>query len=185
MKKILIAIKDDLTREIYSETFIKENYSVLETKSGKEALAIIQEGKPDIVLADAALPELDGFDLLTLLRKASMSQKLPIIIFAQFEKREDRLRAIELEAKDFIVGTANTPRDVLLRVKIHLGEEETHRIHIGEKNTEEAKQIARSLGYAPNLNCPRCENELILFLIRDLSKGQNYFKLSLICPNCK
>jgi len=103
MKKILLAIYDDFTRKIYVELFQKERLEVLETNNGKEALNLAIKEIPDIILVDIFLSEIKGFELVGLLRKEAVTQKIPIIIFAQIEKKEDRLKAMELGAKDFIV----------------------------------------------------------------------------------
>ena len=122
MKKILLAIYDDFTRKIYVELFQKERLEVLETNNGKEALSLAIKEIPDIILVDIFLLEIKGFELVGLLRKEAVTQKIPIIIFAQIEKKEDRLKAMELGAKDFIVGTATPPLDVVLMIKTHLGD---------------------------------------------------------------
>lgn len=183
MKKILLAIYDDFTRKIYVELFQKERLEVLETNNGKEALNLAIKEIPDIILVDIFLSEIKGFELVGLLRKEAVTQKIPIIIFTQIEKKEDRLKTIELEAKDFIVGTTTPPLDVVLRIKAHLGEQKTYRVLIREEQ-ESVKELLKDLGYSPILKCPRCGSTLLLFLIRDLSKGLNYFKVSFLCPKC-
>ena len=183
MKKILIAINDDFTREVYSKIFRDTKFEVLETKDGKEALNLAKKEKPDIILADVALPEIGGLELLETLKEDTLTRRIPVIIFTQSERTEDRERAIELEAKDFLVGVLISPREVVLKVKAHLGEQKSYQIPIN-KDLDEVKELAMDLGYAPTLTCPKCGSSLQLFLIRDLSKGKNYFKVSFICPKC-
>jgi len=183
MKKILIAIDDDFIRMVYSRIFADEKFEVLKTKSGKEALDLAKKEMPDIILADVSLSEIGGLELLEALKKETLTKRIPIVIFAQSEKGEDRKKAMELEAKDFIVGILMSPPEVLLRVKAHLGEEKTYQLAIG-RDLKEVKDLARDLGYHPNLLCPKCNIPLHLFLIRDLTKGKNYFKVSFICPRC-
>ena len=181
MKKILIAIDDNFIRKVYSKVFADEKLEVLETKSGKEALDLAKKETPDIILADVSLSEMGGLELLESLKKETLTQKIPIIIFTQLEREGDRKKAMELEAKDFILGILTPPPEVLLRVKTHLGEEKTYQLAIS-KDSKEAKDLAKDLGYNPNLICPKCNTPLHLFLIRDFTKGKNYFKISFICP---
>ena len=184
MKKILIAIDNNFIREVYSKVFADEKLDVLETKSGKEALDLAKKETPDIILADASLSEMGGLELLESLKKETLTKKIPIIIFTQSEREGDRKKAMELEAKDFIVGDLMPPLEVLLRVKTHLGEEKTYQLAIS-KDLKEAKDLAKDLEYNPNLICPKCNTPLHLFLIRDFTKGRNYFKISFICPRCR
>ena len=184
MKKILIAIEDDFTRRVYSKIFADEKLEVLETKSGKEALDLAKKETLDIILADVSLSEIGGLELLESLKKETLTQRIPIIIFTQSEREGDRKKAMELEAKDFIVGILMSPPEVLLRVKSHSGEEKSYQLAIN-KDLKEAKDLAKDLGYNPNLMCPKCDGSLHLFLVRDFTKGKNYFKVSFICPKCR
>jgi DNA-binding response OmpR family regulator len=183
MKKILIAITDDFTRKVYSKVFSDENFKVLETKSGKEALDLAKKEIPDITLADVSLSEIDGLELLKSLKKETLTQKIPVIIFTQTEREGDKIKAIELEARDFIVGILIPPPEVVLKVKVHLGEEKTYQLVV-DRESKEVQDLAKDLGYDPNLLCSRCKAPIRLFLIRDLSRGKNYFKASFICPEC-
>lgn len=183
MKKILIAISDDFVRKVYSRVFKDERFEVLETKNGKEALDLVKREMPDIILADVYLLEIGGLEILEYLKKDISTQKIPVIIFAQSEKEGDRRKAIELEARDFIVGVLNSPPEVVSRIKAHLGEEKSYRFSV-DKNVKEIKELAVDLKYGPNLVCANCGAPLQLFLIRDLSRGKNYFKVSFVCPKC-
>ena len=183
MKKILIAISDDFTRYVYSQVFREEKFEVLETRSGKETLNLAKSEKPDIILADILLLEIGGLELLKTLREEPLTKKIPVVIFTQLEKEGDKLKAMDLGAKDFIVGTFTPPLEAVLRIKIALGEEKTYRLTIPE-NLVVVQELAKDLGYNPSLKCLKCGNLLSLFLIKDLSKGKNYFKISFICPKC-
>lgn len=181
--KILIAIDNDFIRETYSEVFKTENFEVLETKKGKEALVLSKEEKPDIILVDIGLSEIGGFELLKTLKEETSTKKIPVIIFAQFEKKEDREKAMELEAKDFIAAASVSPTEVIRKVKIALGEQRSYRISM-LKDLHDARELITDLGYSDDFKCPKCGSDLLLCLIRDLSKGEKYFILSVICPEC-
>jgi two-component system response regulator ResD len=180
--KILLAIKEDFTRRLYSKVFQDEGFEVLESDDGKTAFSLAKEKNPDIILADVSLPEMDGFDLIKALRKEASTEKIPVMIFDRLGKEENKIKAMELEAKDFIIGILVSPPNVVLRAKMHLGEQKTYRIKVPIKD-EEIKRLAQDLDYK-NLMCAYCGSELILYLMRDLSKGENYFKVLFICPKC-
>jgi len=183
MKKILIAIDNDFVRETYTEIFTEENFEVFKTKSGKDALSLAEENKPDIIIIDIYLSEIGAFDLLKKFKENFSTQKIPVIIFAQIEKSKDRRRAMELEAMDFITAASVTPAEVIRRVKIALGGQRSYRVSL-QKNLHNAKELITDLGYTYDLKCPECGSDMVLNLIRDLSKGEKYFILSIICPEC-
>jgi PleD family two-component response regulator len=182
-KKILIAIKNDFYQKVYSQIFQEEGFEVLKTDNGNEAFYLAKKEIPDLILADVSLSEIGGFELMRLLKEEATTKRIPVMIFAQIESMEDKSQAMELEARDFIVGISVPSPEVVLRAKIILGEQKTYRIPI-PKDLIEGKELAKDLGYSPTLTCPRCNSPLVLFLMRDLSKGKNYFKVSFICPRC-
>lgn len=186
MKKILIAIDEDFVRRVYSSLFQEEGFQVIEAKGGKEALDLARKETPDIILADISLSEMNGLELLKSLKKEELTKKIPVVICARFENEEIRKKAIELEAKDFIERSRTTPPEVVLKIKIHLGEQRTYQLIIGQDlyPNQKLSKLSEDLGYEGSLKCHRCRNPLSLFLIRDFSKGKNYFKVSFKCPKC-
>ena len=132
MKKIIIAIKNDFIREAYSGVFQEKGFSVFETKDGRDALLLVAKEKPDIIIADVNLIGMGGLEVLKTLRQEE-GQKIPVIIFTQIERKEEKTKAIDLEAKDFIVATNVTPLEVVRKVKIALGEQKSYLVSI-QKN---------------------------------------------------
>jgi len=187
MRKIIIAIQDEFTQRLYFRLFREEKFKVLEAKNGKEALDLAKKEVPDIILADVFLPKDGGLGLLKSLKKEVITQRISVVIFAQTEKKEDRSKAMELGAKDFIVGILTPPPEVVLRIRTVLEEQKTYRLLICKENLDKVdkiKELAEDLGYSSTLKCLHCGSPLCLFLIRDLTKGKNYFKVSFICPKC-
>ncbi len=183
MRKILIAVNNEFIRETYSEVFKAENFEVFRARDGKEALDLVKKEKPDIIIADIALSEMGGFELLEALKKESSTKKIPVIIFAQFEKKDDRIKAMELEAKDFITAADITPAEAVRRAKIALGEQRSYRISL-QKNLQNAKELITDLGYSYDFKCSECGCDLAFHLMRDLTRGEKYFIVSIICPKC-
>lgn len=184
MPKILLAIYDDISRRAYKELFLEEKFEVLETKNGTQAIELAIKEKPDLVLADVTLLGSSGFAVLRTLQDNDQTKKIPVLIFSQIGREEEVREAMDLGAKDFIVGAITSPRDLAAKIKIHLGLQKTYRLIIDEKSTEIAQELRKDMGYLPEYQCPRCGFLMHLFLMRDLSKGKDYFKVSFTCPNC-
>jgi DNA-binding response OmpR family regulator len=182
-KKILIAIDDNFTREAYSNFFQREGFNVMETGDGKRALELARTEMPDIILVDVLLPRVRAFDLIRILKEEALTEKIPIMVFSQEGEESDRTRAMDLHAKDFIVGAFNSISNVALKARAHLGEQRTYRLPILRSDIETQK-LAEDLGYHGDFVCEKCSTPLVLFLIRDMSKGKDYFKASFMCPHC-
>jgi len=183
MRKIILGINNDFLRETFYQVFVEKDFEVLKTKSGKEVQEWMRSENPDVVLADIQLPEKNGFDILKENKEEKSGERMPIVIFSDVERKNERTKAIELEAKDFIVAATTTPEEVVRRVKIILGEQKSYRIAINKK-LYNAKEIISDFGYDYDLKCPNCGSDLILNLIRDLSRGEDCFKVSFICSGC-
>lgn len=182
--KILIVIKDDIEREIYTSNFKEHGIEVIGSSSQEEVLSLAKNNQPNIIILSLSSPELDAFKLLEDLKKDSATQKIPVIILSPLENENNRKKAIQLEARDFIVSTKVSPRDLVFRVKSVLGEEKTYQISIKEERGD-IMELNKDLGFKGIFKCQKCNTLLQLYLIRDLSKGGNYFKVSFVCPNPK
>ena len=143
-KKILLAIVDNFIRNLYGEIFKKEGFEVLETKTVKTAIDLINKELPDVVVVDVLLYRVNGFEVLKEIKKQEETKEIPVIIFSQFEKEGEREKALELEAKDFIVSTKITPSEAVKRIKTVLGEQKTYRLPV-DIQSEEVQKMASDL----------------------------------------
>jgi two-component system KDP operon response regulator KdpE len=110
-----ILVVDDEPRMI---RFIRLNlehdgYDVAEAADGLAALRQVRDALPDLVLLDVAMPELDGFETLRLLREIS---SLPVIMLTARGEEDDRVRGLELGADDYVTKPFS-PRELVSRVR--------------------------------------------------------------------
>ncbi len=99
--RILVADDDEMTRTLHAEFVRGFGYEVELAADGIEAIAKIGLGV-DLVLTDAHMPNLDGFDVARRIRETKSPEELPIVMVTSLEAREDRLRAYEAGINDFI-----------------------------------------------------------------------------------
>ncbi len=99
--KILVADDDEMVRTLHAEFIKGFGYEVEVASDGLEAIAKVGLGV-DLVLTDAHMPNMDGFEVARRLRETKSSQELPIVMATSLEAREDRLRAYEVGINDFI-----------------------------------------------------------------------------------
>ncbi len=110
-----ILVVDDEPRMI---RFIRLNlehdgFEVIEAGDGLQALNQVRDALPDLVLLDVAMPELDGFEALRLLREIS---SVPVIMLTARADEDDRVRGLELGADDYVTKPFS-PRELVSRVR--------------------------------------------------------------------
>ncbi len=99
--RILVADDDEMVRELHAEFIRGFGYEVELAADGIEAIAKVGLGV-DLVLTDAHMPNLDGFDVARRIRKTRTADELPIVMVTSLEARQDRVRAYESGINDFI-----------------------------------------------------------------------------------
>jgi DNA-binding response OmpR family regulator len=100
MSKILIVEDDATVRETLALNLRAEGYEVQEAGDGERGLALAREGRPDLVVLDVMLPELDGLTVCRILRKESA---VPIILLTARSTETDKIIGLETGADDYIV----------------------------------------------------------------------------------
>jgi signal transduction histidine kinase/ActR/RegA family two-component response regulator len=92
--RVMVVEDDADTREMIVEALERHGASVLQASSGTEALIAITENKPDILISDIGMPEMDGYDLLTRIRLGELGLKnLPAIALTAYASVEDKEKA--------------------------------------------------------------------------------------------
>ena len=92
------------------------DYDVLTAESGADALQKVEEFAPDVVLLDVMMPEMDGFEVCRRLRENPRTVSLPVVTVTALHETEDRVRALEAGADDFLTKPVNEI-EVVARVK--------------------------------------------------------------------
>ncbi|MEQ1781849.1 MAG: phosphate regulon transcriptional regulator PhoB [Hyphomonadaceae bacterium] len=88
--------------ELIRYNLIKEGYEVSTAQDGEEALLLIEERQPDIVLLDWMLPKLAGIEVARRLRSKSATRNLPIIMLTARAEESDRIRGLDIGADDYM-----------------------------------------------------------------------------------
>lgn len=94
MNTILIAEDNLVNRELLREMLEARNYHVAEARDGKEALAKIDEVRPDLILLDINMPVLDGFAVIRLIREHPTFYQVPVLAVTAYAMKEDRERVL-------------------------------------------------------------------------------------------
>jgi DNA-binding response OmpR family regulator len=122
VKKILIVddSKEDLM--LLKEYLEKEKHKVYTAGSGQEGLDIARKIKPDLVLLDLILPDIDGFDVCEELKKDKGLPDTKVIIISVKGDVEKVGKVLRIEADDYVVKTlvGEIPDDLTEKIKRHL-----------------------------------------------------------------
>ena len=101
-KTILIVDDEEMTRQILGRGLTQPNYHLVLTGSGAEALEMMAELTPDLILLDVMMPEMDGFEVCQRLKSNPQWQHIPIILVTALSSKEDLAHGLEVGADDFI-----------------------------------------------------------------------------------
>lgn len=102
MKKVLIIEDDIYMRENTAEILTLAKYEVLKASNGKEGIQIAQTERPDLIICDIMMPELDGFGVLHLLSKDESTSWIPFIFVTAKAQREDMRKGMSMGADDYL-----------------------------------------------------------------------------------
>ncbi len=118
MAKILLVDDDPLLVRMYQTKFQNDGFTVATSSDGVDALKKVTEFLPDVVLLDIMMPKINGLEVLTELKKNSVTNKIPVILLTNLgSSQEDTDRGLELGAVAYIVKAGNRPSVVVEKVK--------------------------------------------------------------------
>jgi PAS domain S-box-containing protein len=119
-KRPLILIADDnADMRQYLVRLMQERYEVQTVPDGQAALAAIRKRRPELVLTDVMMPNLDGFGLLHELRSDPATRTIPVILLSARAGEESRVEGMEHGADDYLIKPFSA-RELLARVQTHL-----------------------------------------------------------------
>ena len=103
MEKTILVIDDNNDiRENTAEILELAGYKTLTAENGKKGVEAATKGKPDLIVCDIMMPELDGYGVLHLLRKHSDTQNIPFIFLTAKTERSDFRKGMEMGADDYV-----------------------------------------------------------------------------------
>jgi two-component system alkaline phosphatase synthesis response regulator PhoP len=116
--KTIIIIEDDTDiLNLYQTEFEHKGFKVLSAVDGNSGIKMVKKEKPDAVLLDIILPELNGFIVLEVIKKNKNTEKIPVFIISNLSNKEDEEKAAKMGAEAYWVKAALTPKKICERVK--------------------------------------------------------------------
>jgi signal transduction histidine kinase len=99
---VLVVDDDSISRRVLRDALAPLHATLIFAQDGQEALALAEAHRPDLVLLDLMMPELDGFQVIERLRHHVSLSDVPVIVLSAYGDRENRLRGLRVGADDFV-----------------------------------------------------------------------------------
>jgi len=110
MPKILIVEDNEENRDFLSRRLQRRGFAVIIAEDGKAGVAMAQSEKPDLILMDMNMPELDGWEATRHLKAAAATKDLPVIALTAHAMSGDRDRALEVDCADYHTKPVEFPK---------------------------------------------------------------------------
>lgn len=148
-KTILIVDDDRRNRELLKAILLASGYRPLEADNGAMALKMAGDHRPDLILLDGMMPEMDGFELSRHLKDGPLTRTIPVIMITAMADRDSKLRALECGVEDFLskpIDRAELHVRVrnLLRVKEYSDFLADYNHRLEEEVAERSKEVLSS-----------------------------------------
>lgn len=124
--KILVVEDDRFLLSMYADKFKAEHFDVATAADGAQALQAAKTEQPAVILLDVLLPKMNGFEVLTALKKDPETKDIPVILLTNLSQRDDVNRGVELGAADFLIKAHFMPNEVVSKVRALLAKNTVH-----------------------------------------------------------
>ncbi|KAB2932310.1 MAG: response regulator, partial [Candidatus Contendobacter sp.] len=118
-KKILVVEDSGVTRKLIAKTLLEGGYTVVEAENGMAAFARLNEENPDLMLLDIIMPGIDGYKVLSMVRKHEAFKNLPVIMLTSRDGLLDKLRG-KMGGSDEYLTKPFTPDQLLEKIRKYL-----------------------------------------------------------------
>lgn len=156
---ILVVEDSPINQQILRNLLTKEGYVVRIAGHGKEALILVAEERPDLLLLDILMPEMDGLELCRLLKDQPSTRDVPVIFISSLDNTADKLSGFAAGGVDYITKPFH-PAEVLARISTHLKLCRLQR-QLAEKNRQLEQEKQKSEALLLNVLPARVAEELM------------------------
>ena len=118
-EKILVVDDDPVNLKMASSVLAKEGFAVLTAENGLLALSAVQDSKPDLIVLDVMMPELNGYEAAAKLRKDPETAHIPIILLTALDSIEEKIKGFEAGADDYMAKPFQ-PEELVARIQVQL-----------------------------------------------------------------
>ncbi len=146
MSKIILVVDDDRTNLLMAEKLLGKEYHIVSVTSGEQAFKFLAKKKPDLILLDINMPEMDGFEVMRNLKDNESWTKIPVIFLTADRDADTEAECLQMGAVDF-VGKPFEPEIIRNRIRRTLEIEEYRKDLEGvvRRQTAKIEKIQREI----------------------------------------
>jgi len=100
--QVLIVDDNEINRDMLARRLHRRDFNLSMAANGREALSMIQDNLYDLILLDIMMPEIDGYAVLTYLKKDSRLREIPVIMISAIEEMDSVMKCMEIGADDYL-----------------------------------------------------------------------------------
>jgi CheY-like chemotaxis protein len=124
MPKVLV-VEDEPENQLAIQVILTvEGFEVVSVEDGRLALRMAKEQRPDLILLDVMMPEINGFEVLAQLRHDEEMKSIPVIMLTALAQRSDVAKAVEAGVDDYVAKPFE-PDDLIERIRKAIVKRET------------------------------------------------------------
>jgi adenylate cyclase len=132
-RTVLVADDREDTVELVQEVLTMEGYQVISASDGQEALEMISQHQPDLVILDLNMPRLNGYEVCERLKANPATSSIPVLMLTAWAGPEHRVRGLQLGAEDYLAKPFDL-RELLARVETRMrAKQEADRLRADQK----------------------------------------------------
>ena len=194
MKYIILVVDDDKTNLTLAQKILTPQYRIAATNSGKAALKYLENNRPDLILLDINMPEMNGFEVLEQILQKEETASIPVIFLTADNQADTEIKCFQMGAVDF-VGKPFIPDVLISRVSKTI-ELEQYRSNLEKMVKEQAEMLMEDAKRFSSIQDSVIAGMANLIESRDGSTGKHvkntqiYVKMSAdelykrkLCPN--
>lgn len=118
-EKVLAVDDNPVNLKVVRATLLRGGYDVFTASSGPEALAMMSEMIPDIILLDITMPDMDGYEVCRRLRAKPETANVPVMMLTAHDSLDEKVKGFEAGADDYLTKPFQ-PAELQARIKVHL-----------------------------------------------------------------
>jgi CheY-like chemotaxis protein len=189
MRNMVLLVEDSkAVQTMYRNKLTFEQFQVLTADNGMEAIKLLSQEIPDVILLDLMMPIMDGYKVLQVIKTDPRLSKIPVLVFSAKGQPDEVNKALNLGAAGYIVKATTKPNEVVEKIKSvisqHPVEQELKHYMIEvREDAYDAKKLSDDFSLK-NFRCPSCQAPMLLDLIPDFSHENPWFSGKFFCPRC-
>lgn len=188
-KRVLVVEDTELLRRMYADSLTRDGYEVTTAADGMDAVSILRDQVPDLVLLDLIMPRMGGLDVLRHVKADPRTARVPVLVLSNLGQDSDIQEALELGAVDYMIKNDVRPSDISLKINTLLrayGSQDdgpsVYRLYVRDHEGD-ADRLTVDAKLARHFWCPACEVELQLLLVPH-ADDTGWYDAHFECPQC-